>query len=207
MSDLFKKILDNIIKNLHIWIAILLLLYTIIPLLSPVFFKLGLDRLGWYIQTIYRFFCHQRPERSVFLFGEKLTYSLEELSQNGYRPKLLGYTFVGNENLGYKIAFCTRDLFIYGTMAISGFVVGLSKRDIRIKWWLVLILALPMAIDGGTQFVAELLYMTNESSGDLARPFYLSNNLNRAVTGSLFGAGVGIFIHSQLKKAVQEDID
>jgi uncharacterized membrane protein len=205
MKELFKKIFNTVINNLHIVIAAFLLLYTIIPVLSPILFKVGLDRYGWWIQTVYRLFCHQRPERSIFLFGDKLTYSLEELNANGYNSQLLGYRFIGNSHIGYKIAFCTRDLFIYSTMALSGFLVAALKKQIKLKWWVFVLLIIPMILDGSIQFISEFLYLTQESTSiTLAEPFYLSNNLTRAITGSLFGLGVGLLIHSELKKAVKE---
>jgi uncharacterized membrane protein len=212
MLKIFKKhqILNKIknvtLRNLHLIVALFLLTYTLLPVLSPILFKLGLEKPGWWIQTLYRLFCHQRPERSFFLFGEQLSYSLEELSQNGYKPRLMGYTFVGNEQLGYKIAFCSRDLFLYGAMSFSGLFVSFYKKEIHIKWWVLLLLVVPMVLDGGTQLVAELLYFSDTNILTLAEPFYLSNNLNRSITGSLFGAGMGIFIHSELKRAVQDEL-
>jgi uncharacterized membrane protein len=63
-----------------------------------------------------------------------------------------------------------------------------------------------MIIDGTTQFIAELIFLSNEMDTNLAKPFYLSNNLTRSITGLLFGVGIGILVHSQLKKAVKEEI-
>jgi uncharacterized membrane protein len=206
MKEFIKKISNWALENLHLLVALFLLIYTIIPILSPILFELGLDRYGWWIQTIYRMFCHQRPERSFFLFGEKISYSLQELKQAGYTPELIGYTFIGNNQLGYKIAFCSRDLFIYGSMALSGLFVYFYKKPIKIKWWIYPFLILPMIIDGTTQFIAELIFLSNEMDTNLAKPFYLSNNLTRSITGLLFGVGIGILVHSQLKKAVKEEI-
>jgi len=207
MKTLFNKIFDIFVGNLHWFISIFLLIYIITPILSPVFFHLGLNRYGWWIQTIYKFLCHQRPERSIFLFGSKFTYSLEELAAHGYKGRILGYTFAGNTELGYKIAFCARDTFMYGAMAISGLIVNIVKKTIKIKWWILILITLPMLIDGGVQFVSELLFLTqNQAVSNLAEPFYLSNNLTRAITGTIFGAGMGIFIISELKDAVTQKI-
>lgn len=207
MKILFNKVVKTFLSNLHWLIAIFLLIYTIIPILSPVFFHLGLHRYGWWIQTVYKFLCHQRPERSIFLFGPKFTYSIEEFSAYGYKERILGYTFVGNKDLGYKIAFCARDTFLYGAMSISGLIICAMKKVVKIKWWVLVLTTFPMLIDGTVQFVSELLFLTQSPlSPDLAEPFYLSNNLTRAVTGMIFGVGMGIFIISELKDAVTKDI-
>lgn len=193
--------------NLHWIISISLLTYTFIPILSPILFKLGFDRPAWWIQTAFRFLCHQRPERSIFLFGEKFTYSLSELKDYGYQPRPLGYPFVGNNKIGYKIAFCTRDLFMYSFMSLAGIFVSFYKKRVKIKWWVVALMIIPMMADGITQFISEILIISQGNSGDvtLANPFYLSNNLTRAITGGFFGIGIGLFLISELKEAVLED--
>jgi hypothetical protein len=62
------------------------------------------------IYFIYSFFCHQLPERSFFLFGEKSMYSLGEIQavwQNTANPMILRQ-FIGNESMGWKIAWSDR---------------------------------------------------------------------------------------------------
>ncbi|MBN2100619.1 DUF2085 domain-containing protein [Candidatus Dojkabacteria bacterium] len=202
MKTIFKKLY----RNLHWIIVIFLFLYTLIPILSPVLFHFGYYRSAWWIQTIYRFLCHQRPERSLFLFGEKISYSLNELEKLGYNTKVTGYPFVGNEYIGYKIAFCTRDTFIYGLMTITGFITNLSKKKISVKYWVVILLVLPMILDGTIQFISEFLYLGQDTFNlTVQHPFYLSNNLNRAITGGLFGTGIGLVIFPELKTATRED--
>jgi DNA-binding NarL/FixJ family response regulator len=43
--------------------------------------KLGLNRAGNAVYFIYSFFCHQLPERSFFLFGQKTMYSLNQIQR------------------------------------------------------------------------------------------------------------------------------
>jgi len=65
-------------------------------------------------------------------------------------------------------------------------------------WRLVLaiVLAVPMALDGGTQFVATLINMND--------PFYMSNNILRIVTGLGFGFVVGVWALSTIRMNEQE---
>ena len=201
-----KSIIKLLYRNLHWILAALLVCYVLIAFLSPVFFETGHPRAGWWIQTIYRFLCHQRPERSLFLFGEQLTYTLEELEAAGYFGSVLGFPFIGNETLGYKVAFCVRDVFLYSSLALAGIFVAIYSKRIKIKWWMLIIATIPIALDGITQFASEFLYMTQDRFVfELASPFYLSNNINRAVTGFIFGLFIGLFIFSELKSAVRDE--
>ncbi|MFH1546986.1 MAG: DUF2085 domain-containing protein [bacterium] len=181
-----------------------MVIYFLLPIISPILFKMGLPRFGWYIQTFYKFLCHQRPERSFFLFGPKFSYSLSELRDQGYNGLFLGYPFIGNKEIGYKMAFCSRDFFMYLATVTSAFFVCFSKKRIRISWWLLAILLIPMTIDGTVQLISELSYITRSGVlGTLDSPYYLSNNLIRAITGLLFGTGTGLFLFSELKAAIK----
>ncbi len=183
-----------------------IIVYVLLPFLSPILFRIGLDRPAWWIQTLYRYLCHQRPERSVFLFGEKLTYSIADLHNYGYDISYVGYPFIGDATIGYKVAFCVRDIFIYTIMAAAAIFVSASKMRVHVKWFILILLTVPMIIDGTTQFIAEFLFLTQTSWGiHLAKPFYLSNNFRRAITGSMFGIGSGLFLFSELKAAVTDD--
>jgi uncharacterized membrane protein len=202
MRSLFKALYNNI----HWILIIFLAVYTPVPFLSPILFETGHSRPAWWIQTIYSFMCHQRPERSLFLFGEQLTYSINELSAYGYEEAVRGYPFAGNGILGYKVAICVRDVFIYTSMTAVGTWVALSKKTVTVPWWVLLLGSLPMALDGGLQFFSEFFYLTQHRWGlDLANPWYLSNNGMRAVTGMIFGATVGMFIFSELKAALEDN--
>jgi uncharacterized membrane protein len=198
-----KKLIRTVGKNLHWIITIFLILYVVVPILSPIFLEIGWTKAGWTIQNIYRFLCHQRPERSYFLFGEKLTYTIEELREQGYRGTVLGYDFIGNKEIGYKMAFCSRDLFMYSATALSGLFIALYHKRIHVSWWILALLLTPMIIDGTIQLVSEINYFNNNFFLD--SPFYLSNNLTRAITGALFGLGTGLFMFSELKAAIRSE--
>lgn len=203
MRSLFKALYNN----LHWVLIVFLAAYTFIPFLSPILFEMGYSRSAWWIQTIYSFMCHQRPERSLFLFGEQLTYSISELSAYGYKEAHRGYPFAGNSILGYKVAICVRDVFIYTSMVTAGAWVSISKKKKSIPWWALLGGSIPIALDGGIQFISEFFYLTQRQRGlDLANPWYLSNNGTRAVTGMIFGVTVGLFIFSELKAVLEDNI-
>jgi uncharacterized membrane protein len=135
--------------------------------------SIGRDDLASWIYRLYASACHQWSFRSYFLFGPRPTYSFDEL--NVLVPGA-AYSFLGSPDLGYKVAFCERDVAIYTGALLAGllFVAARSKlRPLRFSWFMALII--PMALDGFTQLVG-----LRESSAEL-----------RTLTGLLFGvAGV-----------------
>jgi len=173
------------------WLAIfnaLAFLYVGLPVLAPVLIHLGIKRPAMIIYAIYRPLCHQLPQRSWFLFGQQFAYTLPELRQltgaeigSGLRAG----AFIGNQAMGYKVAFCQRDTAIYGAIFLFGLLYAVGRRRIRpLPWWGYLLGLLPMAADGGYQFlsIAISIFFPDFS----AHP-YESTPLKRTVTGAIFG--------------------
>ncbi len=82
--------------------------------------------------------------------------------------------FMGNSEVGYKMAYCERDTAIYSSIFFAAFAYALFRRRIKPlgwRWYLLFAVAL-MALDGFTQ-----LFTLRES-----------DPLLRTVTGTLFGA-------------------
>lgn len=161
-------------------------LYVILPILAPLLMAAGLTLPAKVIYTIYRPACHQRPERSYFLGGSALVYSPEELTAAGVDLDPLARD-IGNETIGWKMAFCERDVAIYGAIFVGGLVYALvrqlRKRQGAGKWRMplrhFLLFLVPMGVDGVLQLFG----------------FYESNWLLRTITGSLFGLGAVLFAY------------
>ena len=106
------------------WFGLFLAIYgawVFMPFLAPVFMYLGWTGVGKTIYFIYSFFCHQLPERSFFLFGQKTMYSLSEIQsvwQNTINPLVLRQ-FIGNETMGWKIAWSDRMISFYSSTSTS----------------------------------------------------------------------------------------
>lgn len=167
-----------------------LFFYVAFAVLAPVFMAIGWTWLGQAIYYLYVPFCHQLPERSYFLFGERLVYTLNDL-----RPWLSGEGpvarkfFWGSPELGYKMAFCQRDLALYGSMWAAGVLYALTGRRWRpLGWKWFGLLLLPIALDGGTQLV-----MLRESTWWL-----------RTVTGVLMGVAVVWALYPRVEKSLAE---
>lgn len=169
---------------------LLILLYVGGTLLAPVLMHLGADRGGNALYAFYRPFCHQYPFRSFFLFGESAAQPLQEPIPLNEMTVLS--RFVGDPQVGYKIALCQRDVAIYGMMLVAGVVYGLLRRGRRrippLPLWLYFAFGiLPMLLDGGVQWLSYALWQF--IPGLLDQPFETIPAM-RALTGALFGFGV-----------------
>jgi uncharacterized membrane protein len=175
--------------------------------------------LGWMgagkgVYFIYSFFCHQLPERSFFLFGEKSMYSLAEIQtawQNTSNPMVLRQ-FTGNDVMGWKIAWSDRMISFYTSVWLFALVAYPMRRSIKtLAWWGFLLLLFPIAVDGITHAISDLagiglgfrdtnswlVYLTNNQfaanfyAGDALGSF---NSLARFITGLLAGLGIVWFV-------------
>lgn len=154
------------------WLAVVNLLaagFVAFPLLAPVLMSLGWTDPALAIYSAYRLVCHQWAFRSYFLMGPQWTYDYAELDR--YGGPLAPYASLGGPEIGYKVAFCERDLAIYLTLLLAGLAyVWLKARMRPLRFQTYLLLILPMALDGFSQ-----LFGWRESTPPL-----------RVLTGSLF---------------------
>jgi uncharacterized membrane protein len=204
--------LSNWISN-H-WFEVFLYVYgawVIVPWFAPLMMKLNWTFAGNTIYFIYSFFCHQLPQRSLFLFGEQSMYSLTTIQavwQNTSNPMILR-EFIGNESMGWKVAWSDRMISFYTSVWVFALIFYWFRNKIKkgISLWTALLLLLPMIIDGGTHAISDfagigngfrdtnlwLAQLTNNSfsqnfySGDALGSF---NSWMRWITGTLAGLAI-----------------
>ena len=183
------------------------MIYAITPFISPLLFSFNSDSvIAKNIQNIYTFFCHQRPQSSLFLFGgeeSQYFYNLDELKVLGVVPEdslvSTGAGYWGNEEIGYKVAFCIRDIGIYLSLALVGLFlvifINIKRKIVRVHCLVILLLMLPMVFDGIFQFI--VMYF------DIAwvPEVYLLSMHKKLITGALFGIGAALFVFPNLKDA------
>ena len=170
----------------------IVLIYVGLPVLAPILMSAGYTQPA---TTIYRFYglvCHQLAFRSWFIFGDQAAYPREAAGIDNLIPfgiatgiseedELAARQFVGNPEVGYKVALCERDVAIYGGILLFGIIFSLSGRRIKhLPWYLWLLVGiLPIALDGFSQLLSQPpLNMF---------PYRESTPLLRTVTGFLFG--------------------
>src|SRR5258708_7630161 len=170
----------NLSRN---WLAALLLLigiYVGLPFVAPTLMHFGLTGPANLIYTAYSPLCHQFAFRSWFLFGEQPAYPRAAAGYPGLQPfdsfvanvdkatgtgaqltdwtldlELAARQFVGDDQMGYKVAICERDIAIYGALFIGGLIYSIPtvRKHLRpVPLWLYVLLGLmPIAIDGFSQ--------------------------------------------------------
>ena len=195
------------------WFATFLIVYgawVFIPFLAPLSMHLGWSGAGRAIYFIFSFFCHQLPERSFFLFGEKTMYSLNAIQavwQNTSNPLVLRQ-FIGNESMGWKVAWSDRMISFYTSVWLFAVILFPLRRKIKpLAWWEFALLLLPIVVDGLTHAISDLagigqgfrdtnMWLAVLTNSALPAMFYAGdalgsfNSLMRLITGLLAGLGL-----------------
>jgi uncharacterized membrane protein len=177
------------------WLLIfnlLVAIYLSVPIAAPVLMHAGHTSFANLIYLVFRPQCHQLPERSFFLFGDQLVYSLADLDSQGVLPGLSlteRAAFLGDERLGYKIAFCERDLATWSAILVAGVIFGITGRSWRtLPLWGYALFLLPLAADGVTQ-----LFGLRESNWAL-----------RTLSGALFGLATVWLAYPYVERAMRD---
>jgi uncharacterized membrane protein len=211
MPDRTNKGISNHIENVGQWLSrnylsalnLFVFIYLALPFLAPILMNAGQPALARPIYSVYGAVCHQMAFRSWFLFGEQPVYpraaaGLDELQSygeatgldesNSTRAMLDARAYIGDEQVGYKVAFCQRDVAIYGGILLFGLIFAASGRRIRpLHWllWLAIGVA-PIGIDGFSQLLSQIPAL------DFI-PYRESTPLLRTLTGALFGVTTAWF--------------
>ena len=194
--------------------------YTGLPFLAPFLMHIGWTSSGSAIYTIYSLLCHQLPQRSFFLFGNRFTYSLIEIQsvwENSTNPLVLR-KFIGNPEMGWKVAWSDRMVWMCVSILFFGLLWWLLRYRLKpLPWQGLILFLLPIALDGTTHFISDLAgigqgfrndnvllrILTHEAfpisfyTGDAWGSF---NSLARLVTGILFGMGIAWFGYPYLNE-------
>ncbi len=209
-------------------LAILIVaVYVGLPWLAPVFMRLGWTKAGNAIYLVYMTQCHQMPQRSFFLFGNNLMVPLTEVQsvwKNSSNPLILRQ-FTGNSEMGWKVAWSDRMVYMYTGVILWGIIFFYPQRK-KLKplpWWGFLLLLAPMAIDGTTHFISDIVggigsgfrdgnqwlaALTNRTftatfyAGDALGSF---NSWMRLITGILFALGIVWFIFPYLQRSFDHE--
>ena len=159
------------------WLLVFNLLfgaYALTPWLAPVLMHTGHTRAAGLIYLFYSTQCHQLPERSYFLFGQKASYSLSEVQaafQDTNNPAILRQ-FIGNPEMGWKVAWSDRMVSMYTSVLVAGLLFSLRRRlDLAyarspLSLWGFALLISPMIVDGGSHALSDLAILV---VGDVVR--------------------------------------
>lgn len=160
-------------------------IFIALALLAPLLLAHGHTRAARALYSAYRLTCHQEAQRSYFLGGPRLVYSRAELE--AHIGTGVSSAFSGNAALGYKLAFCQRDLATYTALLLFGlFWPRLTRRLPRLPLRAYVLLLAPLAVDGLTQ-----------ATGLRESTWFL-----RTITGGLFGFATAWLLLPELDLAI-----
>lgn len=212
----------------HHWLllfSILLGLLVGLPFLAPVFMKLGWDGPASVIYLIYSGLCHQLPQRSFFLFGNQSMVPLSDIQavwENTNNPLILR-RFIGNPEMGWKVAWSDRMVSMYASPLLFGLAFGLVRNRLKplsVKGFFLLLL--PMGIDGVTHLISDFAqgigggfrdsnaWLADLTNQMFPATFYMGdafgsfNSWMRLLTGILFGLGVVWFLYPRIQASFTE---
>ena len=193
-----------------------------LPWLAPVFMKLGWTDAANAVYLFYATQCHQLPQRSFFLFGEQAMYALGDIQtvwENSNDPLVLRQ-FIGNSEMGWKVAWSDRMVFMYTGLLLFGLAFWPWRRRLKpLPWWALVLLLLPMFLDGFTHMLGDFsggigggfrdsnAWLVALTNGAFAASFYAGDALGsfnswmRLITGVLFGLAVVWFCYPRLHSA------
>jgi len=202
------------------WFAVAILLAWIVlslALLAPALLAAGQSEAG---QAIYRWLAphdHQLPQRSYFLFGPNglvQSYSREQILAWGADPdNLRGFT--GNSEIGFKMGLNQRMTAIFIAILVGGLIWGAAGGRPRLGPGLLILLSLPLLLDGfshmwsetsGQGFRDSNAWAVALTGGIFPSDFYQGstvgslNWLLRTVTGLLFGLALVWFLFTYLSR-------
>ena len=222
---ILNRIFYTLARRWLLFMNLAVAVYVGLPMLAPVLLNAGLTGPATLLYRAYSPMCHQLASRSFFLFGEQIAYP-RAIAGSSLRPiedfmpgipefaaasadpaqwssfLLPARAFRGNEQMGYKMALCQRDISIYAAMVAGGLVYGLLRRRGRIRpmpLWLFLLVGIgPIALDGFSQLFSQFFVGTQLDA--LARLFPLreSSPLLRSLTGALFGLSIVWLVYPRL---------
>lgn len=211
-------------------------IYVGLPILAPILMTVGATNIATGIYVAYSPMCHQMASRSFFLFGEQPFYPRAIAEVDGYNPiesymatipEFAGISndpsqwpqflpaarsFLGNEQMGYKMALCERDIAIYGVVFLASLAYGFLRHRFKIKplpFVAFLIIGMgPIGLDGFSQLFSQFASAYDSLS-------FLQNILNlrestpflRTFTGAMFGLGLVWMSYPHIEKSMQETVD
>ncbi len=211
------------------WLGVFIVLYgayVVAPFLAPVLMRAGAPDAANVLYTVYGLVCHQLPQRSLFLFGDKWMYSLDEIKAVWQLDGLLGLRqFTGNLQFGYKVAWSDRMISFYGSVWIGALLFAALRSRLKplsaIVWFFIGIV--PVGLDGMTHMLNDLLAGTSGTGfrdtnawlawltgNRLPASFYAGdalgsfNSILRWSTGILFGITTTWFILPFIENAMRD---
>jgi len=161
------SILDRLARHWPVWLVVLTGVWITLPWLAPVLMHVGATGPAYLIYLLYSPQCHQLPQRSYFLFGDRLMVPLADiLAVTGPRDPLTLRWFVGTPELGWKVAWSDRMVSLYTPPFLGAMMYAFVGRRWRPpRWsWTLLLPYLPLLLDGLSHAIDDTLHLGSRAS-------------------------------------------
>lgn len=139
------------------WVNLAVGVWVLLPWVAPVLMQMGATGPAQLLYAFYGLQCHQLPQRSYFLFGTRFMIPLNDiLAAWPAADPLLLRPFVGNGQLGWKVAWSDRMVSLYTPLLVGGLLYGLTGKrwkPLPIRGWLLF--GVPLLVDGGSHFIND----------------------------------------------------
>jgi hypothetical protein len=132
-TNLLERLVSGFARHWLFFVNVLIAIWVGLPWLAPVLMDWGWTSAAKVIYFIYSFQCHQLPERSFFLFGGQAMYSLTEIQivwQQTTNPLIL-LQFIGTPEMGWKVAWSDRMVWMYTSILFGGLLYGLVRKQMK----------------------------------------------------------------------------
>ena len=171
----------------YLLFLVLLLLFNGLIFLTPYLAaQQSAETAGLY--SAFSLTCHQLVNRSLCLFVSQTdgSYSIVDCVLNNVILFPKAVKAVYDDQIGYKLPVCARDIAIYLSMLIGlillPFITKIESEDWPNKWILAAAV-IPLAIDGTTQLIGlrestNFLRLVTGTIVGIVLPFYLLPILN-----------------------------
>jgi uncharacterized membrane protein len=223
------RLVKSFMRHGLFWVLVALFIFVGLPFLAPAVMAIGWTPVGEILYALYSPFCHQLPQRSWFLFGPQLTYSLDEI----YRVHPAGdawnlRSFHGTPEMGYKVAWSDRMISFYAMVPVFGLVFAALRRLYPtrrlIPWQWLLLAQFPLFVDGITHALNDLLYGIGGGgfrdtnawlvllTGSAYPGFYAGDHLGtfnwwmRLLTGLLAAWGIAFFVFPWFNRFLVQEL-
>ena len=165
--------------------------------LPPILMEMGANKLAQGMYFMLGFICHQRADRSFYLFGNSVMYPKATVWSHVPFDRIFTLDFrqrvTCNPALGCRFGVCARCTGMYLGLLIGLFFSELLLR-FKIPKFIPVLFIIPLILDGTVQTIAYILAPEHG--------FYESTNPKRFVTGLLFGLGIGYLAISAIKAPI-----
>ncbi len=222
---IIDRIFHTLARRWLLFFNLAVAIYVGLPMLAPVLMNAGMTGPANLLYRAYGPMCHQLASRSFFLFGEQPAYPRAIAGSDltpieAYMPGIPEFAaasadpeqwdsflmparlFRGNEQMGYKMALCQRDISIYFSLLVGGLIYAVVRRRGPVRpmpFWLFVIVGLgPIALDGFSQLFSQLFIGVGAESLSNLVPLRESSPLLRSLTGAIMGLSLAWLLHPRL---------